>query len=255
MPVEVRDAAVCAALYLVRAGAARAVLAYSDLDVTEVLPGRALCVLGFIRYNDGDLGSYNEFGMGFVVRPPGAARPTARGALAGLADLRRHGAGAFVHWLPVDQGFTLEAGRSIWGFPKEMAEVDIRLSSPYKRCVLRKDGRLVIDLLLRPGMPVPGPPPPGIPIPGLTVPGGGSIDLDAYTRLDGVTRRIPWTTRLRGLRARPGGALIRLGNHPIAKELSELGLPKRALLTATATRVKMTFHPAHPLRDPQPHDH
>ncbi|MET8143616.1 acetoacetate decarboxylase family protein [Sphaerisporangium sp. NPDC005288] len=255
MPVEVRDATVCAAMYLVRADAARAVLAYADQDVIEVLPGKALCALGFIRYADGDLGSYNEFGMGFLVRPPGAVRPPARGRMSGLKDLRRNGSGAFVHWLPVDQSFTLEAGRSIWGFPKELAEVDLRLSSPYKRCVLRKDGRLVLDLLIKPGMPVPGPPPPGVPIPGLPLPGGGSVDLDAYTRLDGVTRRIPWTTRPRGLRTRPGGALIRLGNHPIAKELSELGLPKRALLTATATHVKMTFHPAHHLAAPRPHEH
>ena len=61
---------------------------------------------------------------------------------AGLG-LHGHGTGVFIHWLPVDQGFTLEAGRTIWGFPKELAEIDLRLSSPYKRRVLRKDGRLV----------------------------------------------------------------------------------------------------------------
>ncbi|MFC4531559.1 acetoacetate decarboxylase family protein [Sphaerisporangium dianthi] len=280
MPVEVRDAAICAAMYLVRADAARAVLAYADLDVTEVLPGKALCALGFIRYTDGDLGSYNEFGMGFAVRPPHAARPPTRSTLSGLKDVRLHGAGGFVHWLPVDQGFTLEAGRSIWGFPKELAEVDLRLSSPYKRCILRKDGRLVVDLLIRPGMPVPSlpnpsglrlhlpnPGGPGLPTPdgpcdpGLSLPlpgnlglrlsmlGGGPVTTDAYTRLDGLTRRVPWTMRPRGVRTRPGGALIRLGNHPIAKELSELGLPKRALLTLTASHATMTFHPAHPLGD------
>ncbi|WP_248961810.1 acetoacetate decarboxylase family protein [Sphaerisporangium perillae] len=231
LPVEVRDAAVCTAMYLVRADAARAVLAYADLDVTEVLPGKALCILGFVQYADSDLGSYNEFGVGFMVRPPGAARPPARSALSGLKDLHLHGAGAFVHWLPVDQGFTLEAGRALWGFPKELAEVDIRLSSPYKRCILRKDGRLVIDLLIRPGMPVPG---------------TGPVSLDAYTRLDGVTRRIPWTMRPHGIRTRPGGALIRLGNHPIAKELSELGLPKHALFTATVSHLTMSFKDAEP---------
>ncbi len=234
MPVEIRDATACTAMYLVRADAARAVLAYSDIDVTEVLPGKALCVLGFVRYNEGDLGSYNEFGVGFMVRPPDAARPPARSMLAGLKDIRLHGAGAFVHWLPVDQGFTLEAGRTIWGFPKELAEIDLRLSSPYKRCVLRKDGRLVIDLLIRPGMPVPAAPAP----------------MEAYTHLDHGTRRVPWTIRPHGVRARPGGALIRLGNHPIAKELSELGLPKRALLTATISHARMTFQAARPFTSP-----
>jgi hypothetical protein len=46
------------------------------------------------------------------------------------------------------------------------------------------------------------------------------------------------------VRSRPGGALIRLGNHPIAKELSELGLPKRALMTSSATHLAMSFGPA-----------
>ncbi len=226
VPVEVRDATMCSAMYLVRADAARAVLAYADLDVSEVLPGKALCTLAFVRYGDSDLDSYNEFGVAFMVRPPEAGRLPTRGVLSGLKDLRLNGTGAFIHWLPVDQGFTMEAGRTIWGFPKELAEIDLRLTSPYKRCVLRKDGRLVLDLLIRPGMPAVGAPTP----------------MEAYSRLDGVTRRTSWTMRPHGVRARPGGALIRLGNHPIAKELSELGLPKRALMTTTASHLKMTFH-------------
>ncbi|MEW9527104.1 acetoacetate decarboxylase family protein [Microbispora sp. NPDC049125] len=238
LPVEVRDASLCAATYLVRADAARAVLAYSGMDVTEVVPGKAVCTLVFLRYRDTDLGAYDEFGVAFLVRPPESGPPPRRGPTAGLKDLRRWGAGAFVHWLPVDQAFTLEAGRDIWGFPKELADIDLRLSSPYKRCVLRKDGRLVVDLLIRPGIPAPG----------VALPFGGRRGIgvipDAYSHLDGVTRRIPWTTRPRAVRWRPGGALVRLGNHPIAKELSELGLPKRALMTASADRVSMTFEEA-----------
>ena len=47
-----------------------------------------------------------------------------------------------------------------------------------------------------------------------------------------------------GLRLRPGGALIRLGNHPIAKELSELGLPATALLSGTVRRARMSLDAA-----------
>ncbi|WP_344743296.1 acetoacetate decarboxylase family protein [Streptosporangium vulgare] len=159
--------------------------------------------------------------------PPARATSQAGGLRANLAELRRTGAGAFVHWLPVDQGFTLEAGRAIWGFPKELADIDLRMSSPYKRCIVRKDGRLVLDLLIKPGVPVPGT--------------GMVTALDAYSHRDGVTRRIPWSLTPRGIRARPGGALIRLGNHPIARELSELGLPKRALVTSTISHLAMSF--------------
>ncbi|MFI7698162.1 acetoacetate decarboxylase family protein [Nonomuraea sp. NPDC049480] len=241
MPVRVRDAEICSVSYPVRADAARAVIAYSGLDVAEVLPGKAVCMLLFVDYRDGDLDTYHEFGMAFLVRPPGAgmdpqrsedihpgtpslARPKRVGG-GGLRDLRQ--AGVFVHWLPVDQRFTLEAGRTLWGFPKELADIELRLDSPYKRCVLRKDGRLVLDLLVKPGVPVPG--------------ATAMTPMDAYTHREGVTRRVPWSLRVRGARMRPGGALIRLGNHPVAKELSELGLPKRALFTTTVSRAEMVF--------------
>ncbi|HEX8008565.1 MAG TPA: acetoacetate decarboxylase family protein [Trebonia sp.] len=229
LPVEIRDATACTAMYLVRADAARAVIAYSGLDVTEVLPGKALCTLMFVDYRESDLDSYHEFGVAFLVRPPDAGPPPRRSLRAGVTDLRTAGSGTFVHWLPVDQAFTLAAGREIWGFPKELADIDLRLSSPYKRCVLRRDGRLVLDILIRPGVPVPT----------RRVP-----TLHAYTHLDGVTRRTAWTMRPSGVRVRPGGALIRLGNHPIAKELSELGLPKHALMTSTISHLKMSFGPA-----------
>ncbi len=227
-PVRIRDAMACGASYLVRADAARAVIAYSGLDVAEVLPGKALCTLLFVDYTDGDLDAYREFGVTFLIRPPDAGPPPRRRSLrTNMSELHRAGAGTFVHWLPVDRSLTLEAGRAIWGFPKELADIDLRLTSPYKRCIVRKDGRLVLDLLVRPGVPA--------------LVGGTVAPVDAYSHLDGVTRRIPWSVTPHSVRARPGGALIRLGNHPIAKELSELGLPKHALLTATATHLGMTF--------------
>ncbi|WP_336207735.1 acetoacetate decarboxylase family protein [Nonomuraea sp. LPB2021202275-12-8] len=225
MPVRIRDVTVCSAMYAVRADAARAVIAYSGLDVTEVVPGKAVCVLLFADYRDGDLDTYHEFGMAFLIRPPGSAGATRPG------DLRN--SAAFVHWLPVDEHFTMEAGRALWGFPKERADIDLRLGSPYKRCILRKDGRLVLDMLVKPGIPLPGP--------------GPQVGFDAFTHRDGVTRRVPVTLRARGVHVRPSGALIRLGNHPIAKELSELGLPKRPLLASTVAHAALSLREAEPL--------
>lgn len=249
MPVEIRDATFCGAGYLVRADAARAVLAYSGMDVTELLPGKALCLLAFVRYHEGDLGSYNEFCVGFLVRPPEGGRPPKRALLAGARDLRDVGAGAFIHWLPVTQDFTREAGRTVWGFPKELADIDLRLASPYKRCILRHDGRLVLDMLIRPGIPVPpvfSRAAPASLLSGRGLPPVALPPVDAFTHLEGVTRRVPWRVRGSGIRVRPGGALIRLGNHPIAKELSELGLPKTALLTTTVNHFAMTIDEADP---------
>jgi len=51
--------------------------------------------------------------------------------------------------------------------------------------------------------------------------------------------------KITGLRARLGGASLRSGNHPYAKELASLGLPKRALVSQSAASMEMTFGDAH----------
>jgi hypothetical protein len=44
-----------------------------------------------------------------------------------------------------------------------------------------------------------------------------------------------------------GGARLRLGDHPYAKELASLDLPKRALATQSAANVEMAFGDARPV--------
>ncbi|SFQ02552.1 Acetoacetate decarboxylase (ADC) [Amycolatopsis arida] len=208
MPVRVRDGTACSAMFAVRAPAARAVLAYSGMDVAEPVPGYAVCSLVFVRYVDSDLGPYHEFGVAFLVRSP-------------------VGRGVFIHWLPVNQPFTLDAGRSIWGFPKVLADIDLSLAGRTRRCVVRHDGQLVVDLTVKPGVPMPG--------------RAGATNVDAYTWQDGVLRRTPWDLRAGRVRSRPGGAVLRLGEHPIAEELRRMGLPTTALATSGIGRMEMTF--------------
>ena len=71
LPVEVRDASSAAATYLVAADAARKLLPGPELDVVELLPGRALFSLACIDYRDNDLGDYNEVSLTFFARPRG----------------------------------------------------------------------------------------------------------------------------------------------------------------------------------------
>jgi hypothetical protein len=43
------------------------------------------------------------------------------------------------------------------------------------------------------------------------------------------------------MHARIGGATVRLGDHPYAKEIASLGLPKRAMACMSIANVDMTF--------------
>jgi hypothetical protein len=81
----------------------------------------------------------------------------------------------------------------------------------------------------RPGMPIP---------PGFT---SREQVYRTYSHRDGVTRETVGHTTLSGVRSRLGGASVSLGDHPYAKELASLGLPKRALVSSSAANVQMSF--------------
>ncbi|WP_119728634.1 acetoacetate decarboxylase family protein [Thermomonospora amylolytica] len=217
MPVRIREASVASAMFAVPAATAQSVIGYSGLEVVRPLPGRAVCALAFARYVDGDLGPYHEFAVTFLVRDPAG-----------------RGVGAFVHWLPVDQPFTLEAGRSIWGFPKLMTEIPAQTTPRGTRCAVRIDGRTVVAMSVRSGLPLPAV---------RTAP-----EVVAFSCLDGVTRRIPWTVEPGAVRARPGGTVVSLGDHTVAEELRRLGLHRAvSLSSATVPRLRMTFHEGVPV--------
>lgn len=218
MPVQIRKADVHTAMFSVSADAAQRLIDYSGLEVFRHRPGRAIVTLMLARYLDGDLGRYNEFGTCVMVRPPGSP---VRG-LRALGD-----AAAFIHHLPVDQAFTLEAGRSIWGFPKIMADFTVRDSTPFSFEV-SEGGSLIAAMQFRRGFPVP------------SLRKRPQI-LTTYSCGDGTTREVPWEMVNRQVRVRPGGATLRLGDHPYAAELASLGLPKRPMLSGSVGHVAMSF--------------
>lgn len=225
MPVRIRRADVHTAVFSVPADDAQRLIDYSGLRVFQFRPGRAIVNLMLARYLDGDLGRYHEFGTCVMVNPAGS---DAHG-LRALGD-----AAAFIHHLPVDQPFTLEAGRTIWGFPKIMADFTIRDANPFD-VEVREGGALIAGIEFDRGLPVP------------RLRTRPQV-LKTYSCADGVTREIPWEMKNSRIRLRPGGARLRLGDHPYAKELASLGLPKRPMMSGSIGNVEMTFGDAHVLR-------
>jgi hypothetical protein len=216
MPVRIRKADQHSAMFSVPATAAQSLIDYSGLEIFEYLPGRAILLQLLVRYIDGDLGKYHEYGTAFLVNQPGTHA-------SGIRAMAK--AATFIHRLPVDQEFTLEAGRTIWGYPKIMADFNVREGRKFDFDV-SADGQLIAGIEFSPGLPVPMP---------------AAQDLTTYSHLDGVTRETSSQMRTSGTRTRLGGARIRLGDHPYAKELASLGLPKRAMMTQSVANVEMSF--------------
>src|ERR1700754_1530825 len=222
MPVEIRKARQHMAMFSVDADAAQQMIGYSGLRVCRYLPGRAIVVLMLMQYTDGDLGQYLEYGTNVMVNPPGS-NATGPNAL--------QSAGTFIHHLPVDQAFTLEAGQTIWGYPKVMADFTVRDGRQFGFDV-SIGGQLAVGMEFQPGLPIP------------SMFSSREQVYRTYSHRDGVTRETLGHTKLSGVRYRLGGARLWLGDHPYAKDLASLGLPKRALVAGSAANVEMSFDDA-----------
>jgi len=229
LPVEVRRAAQWGVQYLVPAAAAQRIVDPTGLEVTGPLPGRALVALAVCRYDDTDLDAYHEVAVSFVVRRHDAPRPAS--AAVRLREFATGDVGAYIHRLPVDQEFTCAAGRDVWGYPKWITTIDIDEPAAGGGHGTGTTVRLVDG---------------GVHALTLTLAAGGPIRLPAqappsYSFRDGVLRRTRWTTSSEGVTGRFGGATLVLGDHPLADELRTLGLPRRALFTSHAARMRASF--------------
>ncbi len=222
LPVEVRAAANWSAQYLVPAAAAQRIVGPTGLTVAEPVPGRALLALAAVRYDDTDLGRYHEVAVSFVVRRHDAGPA---GRLGQALDVARQRVGVYIHRLPVDQTFTLEAGRRIWGYPKTLNRINIDVDDRSASVRLEEGGEHVLTLRVATGGRL------ALPTPA----------LPTYTYLDGVLRRTAWETHGTGVTGRLGGAHLTLGDHPMADELRSLGLPKAAVMSGAVAHVRATF--------------
>lgn len=228
MPCVVRDACVATATWVVSSRAAQDLLPGAELEIVEIAPGRGLLSIACIDYRDNDLGDYNEVSVAVFVRKSGERRKIAY--LGSAIDLMRGLLPTHILHLPVDQSFTCEAGRVIWGFPKTVDDIELDTGGDRARCVWNKDHHTVLKL---------------------SVPCGGhrrlpEQTLRTYSYIDGALHETRFTSSAEDVGIRLGGARIELGAHPIADELRSLGLPKPALMSVWMGKMRGRFEAPEP---------
>jgi len=216
LPVQVRDAAAAFATFVVPAAPVRRLLP-PGLKPAQPFPGRALCTIVGVDYREGDLGQYHEVGICFLLKSPGSR--------VDLLAMARNRAPAYIHRLPVTTSFSCEAGRHIWGFPKDVMDIDVD-EDPASRTVTLRDGdRLVLRL---------------------TAPRGGrrrfsEVEVESVGAWGGPVRFTPSRMAGEGVKAGFRAGSLVLGEHPIADELRGLGLPKRPLVAGAIERFTGSF--------------
>jgi acetoacetate decarboxylase len=209
LPVSITNARLTAAVFAAPGAAAREMLAGGPLRPV-VLGGRAVALLMCVHYDEWALKSYDEVGVGLLVRGP-----------RGLPGLH------FVD-LPVTGAFTREAGQDFWGLPKWLMDADLRFTDPVTTVTVRDGSVEVLRASIRPGR--------------LRLPFGVRAALPAWSYLEHGARayevlrgRVPM--RLAGVRVGRGSVDLRLGEHPMAARMRSLGMLGRPLLTVAAERM------------------
>jgi len=216
MPAVVRDASSGNAIFLVPCAAAQPLVG-DAFEVVEMAPGQTQFILGFVDYRDNDLGDYNEVMMIFMVRPRG--KPT-------------EPEGTFIYKLPVNQSFTCEAGRTIWGFPKSVEQIDVAYADDRVTCTLVMGGQHVFTLTVPRGKAVGGDAPDGH---------GPDMEMATYTYLDEPSVVRFTTGGPTAVQPGEDGVKLTLGTHPLADELRRLGLPAPAMMSTWMEHMHGSF--------------
>lgn len=230
LPCHVRKASSGAALYLVPAAEARKLLPGPEIDVAEFLPGKAICTIAMIDYTDNDLGNYNEVSIALFVRPK-SERPFLPW-LGNWMDLSRSKLGVHILHLPVDQQFTCEAGRKIWGYPKTVQDIQMRYEDKRATCELVYANEHALTFsVIRDGQK--------------TLP---ESPVTTYSYIDGQMHKTIARQTVSGFGTHKGAsATLELGSGLIPDQLRALGLPKKPITAMWMDHMAAEFGPPIPV--------
>lgn len=175
--------------------------------------GKALLGIVAFNYLETSIGPYGEVG---VVIPVVHGRRPPLAWVAGLLESRYPGFGYVVLHLPVTRPLARDVGRGEWGYTKFVADMRFSNTPEYHECNLSDEERHILTLrVVKQGLAR-----------------RERNPLVTYSVRDG--KLLKTTIAQVGMARsalRPRGSLLRLGNHPMALSIQELGISDRPLLS------------------------
>ena len=228
-PVVTGRSVSCTATYLVSTHAAQRFVALRDLKPAEIAPGRSAFCLSFTNYVESDLGKHCEVSMDFLVRKTDESRRLPY--VGNMIGLLKGSLPSFVYKRVTNQSFAAAAECGIWGFPAGLGQVSAQPVGT------RYQGKLVLD---------------GQHVLTFSVPFGGKsvvpeIEQRSYSHVGGELCETVAAMRAEKTGVHFGGARLILGNHPLADELRNLGLPKHALASVWKGLVRSKVEAPFPI--------
>ncbi|RMH45082.1 MAG: hypothetical protein D6689_00715 [Deltaproteobacteria bacterium] len=204
LPIRYFDTAVLAAAFPARTARLQA-LVPEPLRVVELWPGRAPLGIMCFDYRETTVGPYGEVAVCWpVVRSRRRPPPL----LPLVIDGRWPEFGWWVHHLPVTTEIANYAGRTLWGYPKFVADIAFSWRDAQRVCTLAEHGEPILRLAVDTRLPA----------------RPQRFDVCTYTVLDGELLRTRIAVDAAGIRSRRGRAQLELGPHPIGREIAALGV-------------------------------
>lgn len=200
-------------LFTADLGAVRDLLPSSRLHPVRVSANKAIVAIAAFNYLETSVGPYGEIAVSPMCTLDRAAAPVlplATGYLRGMSG--------FVAHLPVTSRIAREAGRRVWGYPKFVADMDFDLCPESQRVEMSEGGQEILSLEIRRRGHV----------------ALETAPLTTYTIHDGrlVQTVIPTRGHVSTAIGPASGELI-LGDHPVGREVAELGLGSKPLIART----------------------
>lgn len=194
-----------------------------------------MVAIGLIRYDDCDLGQYNEV---IVAIPslPFAMRPPLSSWMDLISSLKNRKVGQHIIHIPVTSEFSRAAGNELWGYPKTVAPVEHEFSSSalHSKVLDPVSKELIMEVKGELGFGIPSIP----------------LSLITYSFIHGQLFKTP--VKVRGMMKLRLNHNLRLSvgssAHPMANDLRLLGLDgKKPLIVMDTEKFQSVFYEAGPV--------
>ncbi|MFA5889859.1 MAG: acetoacetate decarboxylase family protein [Actinomycetota bacterium] len=212
LPIRYYRSDVFIGIFSAELDAARALLPSSRLQPVRLAKNRAAAGIVAFNYVETGVGAYGEIGIAVLCTLDREAPPFA----PLLAEAAWPGFGAFIAHLPVTTRIARQAGRTVWGYPKFVADMAFDITPESQHVDLREGGSDILSF--------------GVRRTGLVIPDRRALVTYTVRGNDLVRTKIPTLANYQTGFGRRAGSLT-LGDHQVAKDLMDLGVGSTPVIT------------------------